>query len=156
MSTSSFLYGISAVFAAVSIVGRAQGVPTNAQDWIANGATACEKYLTPEFQSTVLQSPAGPAQRTNAYSCQNGSLYITLKVKDVNDFRRELPMIAGVHQMSGVGDAAYWNEAGTVSAVKGHDRGCAVGVFLQQDAKIHNAELAEKLGEICNKLFALP
>jgi hypothetical protein len=151
VNVSSFLPGLAALFVLVPIVGHAQS-------WTANGATACEKYLTPEFVSAVLGDPPEPAKRTGPNSCttRSGSLYITLNTKDVNEFRRELPRIAGVHVMSGVGDAAYWNASGAVTAVKSPNRECVVGVLLQTSAKIHDAALGKKLGEICNKLFALP
>jgi hypothetical protein len=124
--------------------------------WIANGATACEKYLTPEVVAAILRIPAGHPRRLDAHSCNAGMIYIDLKVADINVFRLELPRIAGVHLMSGVGDGAYWNEAGAVAAVKGHDRGCNISIVGAPGAlKIHNAELGQKLGEICNKLFAI-
>lgn len=124
--------------------------------WIDNGATACEKYLTTDVVATILRVPAGPAKRLDAHSCNVGPIYIRLKVADIDVFRQELPMIAGVHQMGGVGDGAYWNEAGAFSAVKGHDRGCEISVIDPGASKIHNAELGQKFGEICNKLFAIP
>jgi hypothetical protein len=124
--------------------------------WIANGATACEKYLTPDVVAAILRSPAGHPQRLDAHSCHTGVIYIYLKVADIDVFRKELPMIAGTHPMAGVGDGAYWNGAGAVSAVKGHDRGCDISVIDPGASKIHNAELGQKLGEICNKLFAIP
>ncbi len=65
-------------------------------------------------------------------------------------------MIAGAHLMAGVGDGAYWNEAGAVSAAKGHDRGCDISIVAPQEAKVQGAALGQKLGEICNQLFALP
>ena len=76
--------------------------------------------------------PAEAPQRLDANSCHAGIIYITLKVADIDAFRLQLPLIAGVHRMTGVGDAAYWNEAGAVSAVKGHDRGCDISVTVPQ------------------------
>ena len=61
--------------------------------WIANGATACGKYLTPEVVSAILQTPADHPQRLDAHSCHAGSIYIELKVADINVFRQELPRI---------------------------------------------------------------
>lgn len=126
------------------------------QGWTANGATACDKYLTPDVVATILPTPAGLPQRLDAHSCHTGIIYISLNVVDIDVFRAELPRIAGTHPMSGVGDGAYWNEAGAVSAAKGHDRGCDISVIAPQEAKIHSAALGQKLGAICNKLFALP
>jgi hypothetical protein len=146
MSARYFLPGVTAACIVLSTRG----------DWTANGAGACEKYLTPDMEAAILATPAEAPQRLDANSCHAGVIYITLKVADIDAFRVELPLIAGVHRMAGVGDGAYWNEAGAVSAVKGHDRGCDISVIAPQLAKIHNAELGQKLGAICNKLFALP
>ena len=125
--------------------------------WIAYGATACEKYLTPDVVAAILRIPADHPQRIDAHSCQAGSIYIGLNVADIDVFRQELPRIIGAHPMAGVGDAAYWNEAGAVSAVQGHDRGCDISVVgAPQVTKIDGAALGQKLGEICNQLFTLP
>jgi hypothetical protein len=125
------------------------------QSWIANGASACKKFLTPDVLAGILVKPDGSPTRIDGTSCNTGPVYITLMVKDVNVFKLELPRIIGVHMMSGVGDLAYWNQAGAISAVKGHDRGCDISV-IGGAPKIHDAALGLKLGEICNKLFALP
>jgi hypothetical protein len=135
----------------------AAGGSSGGNGWIANGATACEKYLTPDVMTAILRIPSGHPERLDANSCHAGIIYIYLKVADIDVFRQELPMIAGTHLMAGVGDGAYWNEAGAVSAVKGHDRGCDISVVgVPQQMKIHDAALGQKLGEICKQLFALP
>lgn len=52
---------------------------------------------------------------------------------------------------------AVWNQAGAISAVKGHDRGCNISIVgVPEQMKIHDAALGQKLGEVCNQLFALP
>ena len=124
--------------------------------WIDNGATACEKYVTPDVAAAILRAPAGHPRRLDAASCNVGPIYITLKVADIDVFRPEVPRIFGAHPIGGIGDGAYWNGAGALSAVKGHDRGCDISVIDPGAPKIHNAELGQKLGEICNKLFAIP
>ncbi|MGC1423953.1 MAG: hypothetical protein WA815_16480 [Terracidiphilus sp.] len=124
--------------------------------WIDNGATACEKYLTPDVVSAILRNPAAGPQRLNANSCHVGPIYINLSVVDIDVFRAEVPHIFGAHPISGIGDGAFWNEAGALSAAKGHDRGCDISVIDPGAPKIHNAELGQRLGAICNKLFALP
>lgn len=124
--------------------------------WVENGATACEKYLTPDAVATILRNPAGHPRRLDANSCNVGPIYITLKVEDIAVFRQEIPSIVGAHPISGFGDAAYWNAAGAFSAVKGHGRGCDISVIDPGAPKIHNAELGQKFGEICNKLFGIP
>lgn len=70
-------------------------------------------------------------------------------------FRNEMPRIFGAHSIGGIGDAAYWNEAGALSSVKG-DRGCDISVIVPGAAKFSGTVLGQKLGAICNELFALP
>ena len=130
--------------------------PSPGAAWINNGGTACEKYLTPEVMAAILRSPAVRPRRLDASSCNAGPIYITLKAADIDVFRQEIPGIFGAHPISGFGDAAFWNQAGAFSAVKGHDRGCDISVIDPGAPKIHNAELGQKLGDICNKLFAIP
>ena len=83
--------------------------------------------------------------RLDANSCNAGMIYIFLKVADIDVFRMEVPRIAGAHPISGVGDGAFWNEAGALSAVKGHDRGCDISIIgAPGELKIHNAALGTK------------
>ena len=149
----------SAVLAAI-IIGTMYAVSAPAaavnNDWTANGATACEKYLTPDVVAAILRRPAGASQRIDASSCHAGPIYITLKIASIDAFRQQLPRIAGAHTMAGVGDGAYWNEAGAVSAVKGHDRGCDISVIDPGAPKIHGEALGQKLGAVCKRLFGLP
>lgn len=147
---------VSRLALAVAGILVCSAVSASGQSWTANGATACNRYLTPDAVATIVRIPAGPPQRLDAHSCHAGIVYISLNAVDIDVFRAELPRIAGVHLMTGIGDGAYWNEAGAVSAVKGHDRGCVISVIAPQLAKIHNAAPGQKLGAICNKLFALP
>lgn len=147
------LPAFAAVLAALALTAPALAAADGG--WIANGGTACEKFLTPDVVAAILRSPAVHPRRLDANSCNAGPIYITLKVANIDVFRQELPRIVGVHLMTGVGDGAYWNAAGAVSAVKGHDRGCDISVIDPGAPKIHNAELGQKLGEICNKLFAI-
>jgi hypothetical protein len=135
----------------------ANGASTTGQGWTANGSSACEKYLTPAVVGAILSHAPGPAVRDDAASCHTGSIYITLLVADIDIFKLEIPRIVGAHPMTGVGDAAFWNHAGALSAVKGHDRGCNMSVIGEAYAtKLQDEALAQKLGEICNKLFSLP
>jgi len=164
MNSRSIRHGVTAAWTAASLAAlcpssMASAGATEAQGsaWTANGATACGKYLTPDVTAAILVAPAGPAQRLDANTCHAGIIYISLKVANVEVFRQEIPRIAGAHRIAGIGDAAYWNEAGALSSAKGLDRGCDISIVgVPQQMKIHNAELGQKLGEICNKLFALP
>ena len=125
--------------------------------WVKNGASACQKYLTPDVLAAILLKPAGATARINdGQACHTDAIYINLKVADIDVFRQEVPRIVDTHPFAGVGDGAYWNAAGTsVAAVKGHTRGCDISV-IGAATKIQNEALAQKLGEVCNKLFALP
>lgn len=139
----------------------ATGSAATGQDWTSNGATACDKYLTPDVVAEILTYPAGHVSPNGEHSCgfqgAYASIWITLNLQDIDVFRAERPRIVGTHPLSGVGDDAYWNEAGAISAVKGHKRGCDMSVVgARGSTKIHDEELGKKLGEICNKLFALP
>ena len=147
----------AAVLATLAFTAPALAAPgSSGSAWTANGATACEKYLTPDVVAAILRNPAGKPRRLDANSCNVGPIYISLKVADIDVFRAELPRIFQAHSIGGIGDGAFWNGAGALSAVKGHDRGCDISVIDPGAPKIHNAELGQKLGEICNKLFAIP
>lgn len=145
----------AAVLAMPAFNAPTLAAPGAGNAWIDNGATACEKYLTPTVVAGILRGAAGQPRRLDAHSCNVGPIYITLKAADINVFRQELPMIVGAHPIAGIGDGAYWNAAGALSAVKGHDRGCDISVIDPGAPKIHNAELGQKLGDVCNKLFAI-
>ena len=147
---------LAAVLAILAFTAPALAASGSGSAWTTNGATACEKYLTPDVVAAILRNPAGKPRRLDANSCNVGPIYITLIVADIDVFRLEIPRILGSHPISGFGDGAYWNGAGALSAVKGHDRGCDISVIDPGAPKIHNAELGQKLGEICNKLFAIP
>jgi hypothetical protein len=122
--------------------------------WTANGATACEKFLTPDVMSAILVTPSGTAVKDSATSCHRGAVYITLKIANVELFKQEMGRIVMTHPMTGVGDAAFWNQAGAMSSAKAPDRGCDMSV-IGAPTKIKDAALGQKLGEICNTLFAL-
>jgi len=146
----------AAVLAMLAFTSPSLAAQGSGSAWTANGATACEKYLTPDVVAAILRNPAGKPRRLDANSCNVGPIYITLRIADINVFRLEIPRIVGAHPINSFGDAAYWNGAGALSAVKGHDRGCDISVIDPGAPKIHNAELGQKLGEVCNKLFAIP
>jgi len=145
----------AAALAILAFTAPAPAAQGTGSAWTANGATACEKYLTPDVVAAILRNPAGKPRRLDAHSCNVGPIYISLIVADIDVFRAELPRIFQAHSIGGIGDGAYWNGAGALSAVKGHDRGCDISVIDPGAPKIHNAELGQKLGEICNKLFAI-
>jgi hypothetical protein len=145
-----------------SASASAGDLASNATDWTGNGATACDRYLTPDVVAAILVDPAGHSHRLTAQSCeyqtkQSGNIGITLKVGNVDAFRQQMKMIAATNPMTGLGDAAYWNEAGAVSSVKGN-RGCDIEAFgvAFHATKLSGEALGKQLGAICAKLFALP
>jgi hypothetical protein len=95
--------------------------------------------------AAILIAPADRPQRLDAQSCHTGIIYINLKVADIDVFRREISMIVGTHPIAGVGVGAYWNQAGALSAVKGHHRCCDISIVgIPEQLKIHNAELGQQ------------
>jgi hypothetical protein len=157
MNIRILLRGVAAACLVSTIAPVTAEAGTAGAQWIANGGSACERYLTADILAAILITPEGAPTKIDANSCHTGPIYITLNVNSVDVFKLELPRIVGVNLISGVGDMAYWNRAGATSAVKGKDRGCDISVLNgPYIAKIHDEALGRKLGEICNKLFALP
>lgn len=159
MNVHPIVHVITAVALASASGGTAAAGSPSQTGWAANGASACEKYLGPQVVGAILLQPAGHARRVDAQSCEylssgSGMIEIRLTAADVDVFRQELPRIMGAHPITGIGDAAYWNEAGALSAVKGHGRGCDISVLV--GSKVRGEALAQQLGKICNALFALP
>lgn len=135
--------------------GGASASGEAAKSWTANGASACANYLTPAVLGAITGASSGHAVTLDTDYCHTDSVYIHLTTTDVEVFKKEVPHVAFAHPIGGIGDAAFWNEAGALSAVKRPDRHCEISV-IGPPPKIHNEALAQKLGEVCNKLFALP
>ena len=148
---------IGATCAATVFAHGGAHAATAAAAWSNNGATACTKYLTPAVTGAFLRSPAGAAMQADAHSCNAYPLYLSLGVMNggAAAFRAQMPRIAGAHPIAGIGDAAYWNDAGALASVKG-DRKCEISILLPNLAKLSGAALAQKFGAVCNRLFALP
>jgi hypothetical protein len=140
---------------AILVLPHPARAATTAAAWSANGGAACEKYLTPAVTDAILNSHAAPPKRTDPTSCNSFPIYIKLSAANVATFRAQLPRIADAHPIGGIGEAAYWNGAGALSAVKG-DRGCVINVLVPGSAKVMGEALAQKLGAVCDQLFALP
>ncbi|MGH7023919.1 MAG: hypothetical protein ACREEB_10050 [Caulobacteraceae bacterium] len=143
---------------ATSPLASASGA--NGALWVANGATACDKYLTPDFVRQIFKNPAGHAKQLSPQACSFdtpdfASISITLIQGGPSVFDAHQKYLANPTPLSGVGDRAV-NSATGVEAVKGSDRMCAIGVLPPFGNKLSGEPLAHKLGEICNKLFALP
>lgn len=129
-------------------------------DWISNGATACEKYVTPDFAGQIFTNPAGHSKKLSAQACSFAtpdfvSISITLAAGGLTAFEAHQKYLSNPVPLSGVGDKAVRTDTG-IEAVKGSNRMCAIDVMPPFGNKLKGEPLAEKLGELCNRLFALP
>src|SRR5690348_8278472 len=130
--------------------------------WIAHGATACEKYLTPDVVAAILSHPAGKSKRLSGPACTHesgdsgGSISITLSSAGPAAFEQYQQYLVDPRPLAGVGDKASSSITG-IDAVKGNDRTCTIDAGgAPGSTKLTGGALAQKLGEICNTLFALP
>ena len=134
--------------------------PVASASWTANGATACDKYLTPAIVAGILKNPAGHSKPTSAWSCSfetsgYGNIDITLMAFGSAQLDQDLQNLADPTPLAGVGDKAVRTAIG-IEAVKGANRTCNINVMPPFAAKLSGEALAQKLGAICNELFALP
>jgi hypothetical protein len=129
-------------------------------DWTAHGVTACDKYLTPDFVGRIFKKPAGHAKKLSAQACSFetpdfASINITLIAAGLATFEAHQKYLTDPEPLSGVGDKAVRTVTG-IEAIKGSNRMCDIDVVPPFAAKLQGEALAQKLGEVCNKLFALP
>jgi hypothetical protein len=129
-------------------------------DWISNGATACDKYLTPDLVDQIFPNPAGHAKKLGAQGCSFetpdfASINITLSAGGPSVFDAHQKYLTAPVPLSRVGDRAVRTATG-IEAVKGADRMCGIDVMPPFGNKLKGDALAQKLGEVCNTLFALP
>ena len=131
-------------------------------DWVANGATACEKYLTPDVVAAILTHPAGKNKTLSAQACSyettdsGGTIAITLASAGPEAFDQYQKYLVDAVSLPGVGDRASRSMTG-IDAVKGDNRMCTIDAGgAPGSTNLRGEALAQKLGEICNKLFALP
>jgi hypothetical protein len=118
--------------------------------WTDNGATACDTY------------PAGQSKKLSVQSCtyqtgdSGGSITITLTNAGLSAFEHYQQYLVDPVALPGVGDKASQSVVG-IDAVKGADRGCDIDAGgAPGSLKLRGADLGQKLGTICNRLFALP
>jgi hypothetical protein len=156
-SSSSGTGGSSAHSAAAAVGSTVGG------DWAANAATACEKYLTPDVIAGIWIHPgghfkAGEDEQACSYQSDNSGAAIAIMLaKDGPDsFDAGYKYLVDPAPLPNVGDRASLTANGIV-AVKGDDRTCHIDVYGNHGSlKVSREALGQKLGEICNKLFALP
>lgn len=174
---SCLLSTVAACSQQISIDGGAPASPgatgagSRSSEWQANGATACEKYLTSDEVSKVLPTKvAGNITTLSAEEC-------VYKVKDAANFgaisirlsghiNTEMFKAVASHlenpaPLQGVGDIAVLSglEGSYIlmEAMKGNDRYCEIKVMVSSRAfmALQNQVAGPELGAICGKLFAL-
>ena len=130
--------------------------------WIANGATACDTYLTPDVVKAVLTNPAGQSKKLSSQACtyeapdNGGGITITLSNAGPTVFDQYQQYLVNPVPLPGVGDKASQSIVG-IDAVKGLDRMCTIDAGgAPGSLRVHGEELGKNLGAICNQLFALP
>lgn len=128
--------------------------------WIANGATACDTYLTTAVVAGILKNPAGHTKKLSPQACAYettdfASISITLMPAGVTGLDLHMKYLTDPVPLAGVGDKAVRTITG-IEAAKGRDRMCSVDVMPPFATKTSGEVLAQKLGAICNQLFELP
>jgi hypothetical protein len=134
--------------------------PATGAPWIANGATACDTYLTAAVVADILKNPSGHTKKLSPQACAYettdfANISITLIPGGTNSLDRHLQYLPDPVPLAGVGDKAVRTMLG-VEAAKGADRMCSIDVTPPFAATTSGEALAQKLGAICNQLFALP
>jgi hypothetical protein len=138
----------------------------SASDWIANATTACEKYLTPDVVATIWAKPAGRVKQVDTrsatakecrFQADSGfSITIALNTAGPESFDGGQKYLVDPLPLPNVGDKASITGDGIV-AVKGPNRTCHIDAYSNSGSiQLSREALAQKFGEICNKLFALP
>lgn len=142
--------------------GGGKSNASNGSQWIANGNTACDKYLTPDVVAKILTHPAGKVSLRTPQACSyksddgGGSIGITLTNGGPAGYTARRPYTADPVPLAGVGDSAIRTMIG-IEAVKGTDRGCSIDAGgAPGSTKVSGEALAKQLGDICNTLFAIP
>ena len=147
-----------------NLPGAAPESSTDGDSWVKNGASACDKYLTPDVIGAIFNAAGGQSHAQDAQTCifeaahQPNHDYstITISLRDGGSFVFDGdPTTKNGTAISGVGEKAVRTQEDGVQAVKG-DHICDVYVKPPNGNKIKGDALAQKLGEVCTKLFALP
>lgn len=129
-------------------------------NWTANGATACDTFLTPTIVAGILKNPTGHTKKLSPQACtfettDFASISITLMPSGTTGLDLHMKYLVDPVPLAGVGDKAVRTMIG-VEAAKGADRMCSIDVTPPFATTTSGEPLAQKLGAICNQLFALP
>lgn len=140
----------------------ASGGSSGSGAWTNNGATACQRFLTRDVVSAILSNPEGASKALSVQACtfesqdSGGTISITLTVAGPAEFEAYQKYLVDPKPLAGVGDKASQSITG-IDAVKGTDRSCSIDAGgAPGSLHVTGPELGQKLGAICNELFALP
>ena len=127
-------------------------------NWDTHGSTACAEYITPDFAGQIFDNAAGENRKDSAASCSfhsavGSNIYIALIIAGAATFDAD-PNAQGAAPVSGIGDKAVRTATG-IEAYKAHHGICQIDVTPPLGLKLDGEALAQKLGDVCNKLFAL-
>jgi hypothetical protein len=124
------------------------------------GGLACEKYLTPDVIAAILNGAPGERKKLSPQSCSvtttddAGNLTITLTNATPQGFDAYQKYLVDPQPLSGVGDRAVQSMIG-ISSIKGNNMGCDIDAGgAPGSLKLRGKALGDKLGAICNKIFA--
>lgn len=144
-------------------IGGAGADSSDIDRWVKNGGTACDKYLTPDIVGAIFKDTQGQSHAQDAQTCifeaahQPNSdfptIWISLRDGSNSVFDTD-PTVRNGTPIGGVGDKAVRTLEDGVQAVK-HERICAVWVKPPNGHKLKGDAMAQKLGEVCTKLFEL-
>jgi hypothetical protein len=151
--------GGPAASSASAETGTAKSSAAGAGQWIANGATACDTYLTPDVVGQIFAKTDGHAKRLSGQACayetpEGSNITITLIAAGRASFDSD-PNKQGATVINGVGDNAVRTASG-IEAFKDGKGICQLDVMPPFGNKLSGDALAQTVGEVCNKLFALP
>jgi len=150
----------SAPTSSQNAASQSASAPAAGAPWIANGATACDTYLTSAVVGEILKNPSGHTKKLSPQACAYettdfASISITLIPGGTSSLDRHMQYLPEPVPLAGVGDKAVRTMLG-IEAAKGADRMCSIDVTPPFATKTSGEPLAQKLGAICNQLFALP
>lgn len=145
---------------ASSAAAPSGSVRNDAGDFASRGGDACGKYLTPDIVSSILNGPTTPAKKLSPQGCNvttvdnAGTISITLTAATPQAFDAYQKYLSNPTPLAGVGDRAVQSTTG-ISSIKGSNEGCDIDAGgAPGSLKIHGPALGQKLGEICNRIYA--
>jgi hypothetical protein len=129
-------------------------------DFASRGGDACDKYLTAAVVASILDGPTRPPKKLSAQSCSvtttddGGTISITLNSATPQSFDAYQKYLVNPKPLAGVGDKAVQSMIG-ISSIKGSNTGCDIDAGgAPGSLKLHGEALGQKLGAICNAIYA--